>query len=129
MDRINSADGLFHEGNPSTGVKGTKVTADWLNALQEEVIGAGGNIDSYAVETTLDEENGIIFVSAGAPLHLPVYAAVSPKKRYTIKNIGAGVVPIDSLDGKTIDGQAAITLDNAGDRCTIVKDGANWQTI
>lgn len=38
MDRINTVDGLFHEGNPATGEKGTKVTADWLNALQETVI-------------------------------------------------------------------------------------------
>jgi hypothetical protein len=41
MDRIDTTDGLFHEGNPSSGIKGTKVTADWLNAIQEEIIGNG----------------------------------------------------------------------------------------
>lgn len=37
MQRILTADSLFQEGNPSTGTKGTKVTADWLNDMQEEV--------------------------------------------------------------------------------------------
>jgi len=37
MQRINSADNLFHEGNPSTGIKGTKVTDDFLNDVQEEI--------------------------------------------------------------------------------------------
>ncbi|WP_211104323.1 phage tail protein [Chromobacterium haemolyticum] len=31
---INSPDGLFHDGNPTTGELGTIVSADWLNSLQ-----------------------------------------------------------------------------------------------
>lgn len=38
MDRIESVDGLFHEGNSSIGQKGTKVTAAWLNSLQAEIV-------------------------------------------------------------------------------------------
>lgn len=38
MDRINTNDGLFAAGNPQTGVPGTIVTAEWLNAIQEEVV-------------------------------------------------------------------------------------------
>lgn len=37
MQRINSDDGLFHDGDPFNGVQGTMVTADWLNAQQEEL--------------------------------------------------------------------------------------------
>lgn len=37
MQRIQTVDELFHEGNPSTGTKGTKVTEDWLNNIQEEI--------------------------------------------------------------------------------------------
>jgi hypothetical protein len=33
MQRPNTTDGLFHDGNPLTGTKGTPITADWLNAL------------------------------------------------------------------------------------------------
>lgn len=129
MDRINSADGQFHDGDPSIGTKGTIVTAVWLNALQEEVIGGGGGPDTIAAETTLNEGHGLVFVQAGAPIHLPIYASVSAKKRYKIKNIDVNPVVINTIDGKSINGQASITLQNYGDSCEIAKDGANWQTI
>lgn len=32
--------GFFSEGNPSTGQKATVVSADWLNAVQEEIANA-----------------------------------------------------------------------------------------
>ncbi|GEM_PF-5646075 len=37
MLRIQSTDNLFHEGNPATGEKGTKVTDDFMNDVQEEI--------------------------------------------------------------------------------------------
>ena len=33
MQRPDTIDGLFHDGDPATGLKGTPVTAAWLNAL------------------------------------------------------------------------------------------------
>lgn len=39
MQRINTDDGRYHAGNPSTGTKGTIVTSDAMNALQEEMAG------------------------------------------------------------------------------------------
>lgn len=38
IDSDGSVNGLFSEGNPSLGVEGTKVTADWLNDIQEGLI-------------------------------------------------------------------------------------------
>lgn len=127
MERIDSPDGLFHEGNPAIGEKGTKVTAVWLNAAQEEIVGIGGNTITAAVETTLNELDGVVFVN-GAPIHLPTYGTVPARKRFTIKNIGATDVTINAADGKTIDGAASIFI-VFGEKITIVKDGANWQTI
>lgn len=132
MERINTADGLFHEGNPATGEKGTKVTAEWLNALQEEVIGMAAGIRTIAATATLLESDGIIFAdtSAGAmTIHLPTYANVGSTKRYIIKNGGVNSVTLDAAEGKTIDGELTLLLLAPGDRCTIVKDGVNWQTI
>jgi hypothetical protein len=37
MQRIDSNDGLFHDGDPFNGVSGTMVTADWLTSQQEEL--------------------------------------------------------------------------------------------
>lgn len=39
MRTINTADGQFHDGNQQTGELGTIVTADWLNAVQTELVG------------------------------------------------------------------------------------------
>ena len=39
MQRIGTSDGLFVNGNPAAGVLGTVCTAEWLNAVQEEISG------------------------------------------------------------------------------------------
>ncbi len=132
MERIDSPDGLFHEGNPAAGEKGTKVTAVWLNAIQELVLGAGGNIVTSAVETTLIESDGILFANPAEGVtvayHLPVYATVGAFKRYKLKNIGQGIAEFNAVDGKYIDDELILTL-APGDRAEVVKDEINWQTI
>ena len=49
MRRIETQNGLFFGGDPATNTKGTVVTDDWLNAIQEElaavVEGLGGTLD------------------------------------------------------------------------------------
>lgn len=40
MQRINTPDGQFHAGDPSSGVLGTIVTRDYMQSLQEEIAGA-----------------------------------------------------------------------------------------
>ncbi|MEX3688847.1 glycosyl hydrolase family 28-related protein [Paraburkholderia sp. BR14263] len=47
MQRVDSPDNRFHDGNPEEGVLGTFVMAAWLNALQEEVANA---IESTGVQ-------------------------------------------------------------------------------
>jgi hypothetical protein len=132
MQRINSVDGLFHEGNPAIGQKGTKVTSVFFNDIQEEVIALGGNILSSDIEVTLEEIHGICFANPpegdSVQYHLPDYDTVGPLKRFKIKNIGQGEAQLDAVDGKTIDGEATLSL-APGDRFELVKDGANWQTI
>ncbi|WP_260466820.1 hypothetical protein [Pandoraea apista] len=38
MQRINTLDGNFHAGDPSAGIKGTVVTAVFMQALQDELV-------------------------------------------------------------------------------------------
>ncbi|KJV25789.1 hypothetical protein VI06_18305 [Aquitalea magnusonii] len=38
MQKINTPDNLFHDGDPSTGALGTIVTAAWLNSMQGELV-------------------------------------------------------------------------------------------
>ncbi len=37
IDSDGNVANLFSEGNPSTGTPGTKISADWLTAVQEEI--------------------------------------------------------------------------------------------
>lgn len=57
MQRIQEVGGVFVGGDPSTNTKGTIVTADWLNAVQEELAGLvealGGTLDP--------EDNGQVY--------------------------------------------------------------------
>jgi hypothetical protein len=38
IDTSGNVDGKFHPGNPATGQQATLVGADWLNAIQEEIV-------------------------------------------------------------------------------------------
>lgn len=132
MIRPDTDDGLFTAGNPATGQKGTSITAEWLNALLEEVIGHGGDTITAALETTLTETNLILFANPPdgftISYHLPVYASVGALKRYKVKNIGQGLAQLDAIDAKLIDGESTMLM-VPGDRCELAKDGTNWQTI
>lgn len=129
IPRPPTTDGQFHDGDPATGTLGTIVSAAWLNAVMETAIGFGGDSIPIAAETTLDETVGRGFITNGAPVHLPVFATVSPLKEYRLKVIDGTPSVLNCADGKTVDGQASIPL-NPGDRVTVVKDPTgNWQTI
>lgn len=53
MQRVDNApDDLFENGDPSTGTAGTRVMAEWLNAVQEELANV---IEAYGL--TLDDED------------------------------------------------------------------------
>ncbi|MFC3716792.1 hypothetical protein ACFONC_11585 [Luteimonas soli] len=68
----------FTEGNPATGTPATEVTADWLNAIQEEIIsvlGAAGinmnkavNNQLLAAITTLIAGGGVAVTAAGVSI-------------------------------------------------------------
>lgn len=70
MQRIGTVDELFVEGNPASGTKGTKVTADWLNSLQEEIAGViegyGGVLDPLLTNQLFDVINAPILALANA---------------------------------------------------------------
>ncbi|WP_260468254.1 hypothetical protein [Pandoraea apista] len=44
MQRINTPDGNFHAGDPSAGIKGTVVTAVFMQALQDELVAVAESI-------------------------------------------------------------------------------------
>jgi len=64
MRRIGTDDGMFTDGNASAGVKGTLVTAAWLNAIQEEIAAA---IEGFGVELNSTENDQLYNVLSGIP--------------------------------------------------------------
>lgn len=134
MNRINTVTGLFAQGDPSTGTKGTIVTADWLNQVQESLMAFTGDSITVQAYHTLTEPEGIAFCDTTGgqfTLTLPAYGAVTASKRYVVKNIAAAGAPdliIAAAGGRTIDGEASISI-TAGEKITIIKDGNNWQSI
>lgn len=57
MQRIDSDNKLFTDGNPATGTVGTRVKADWLNAVQEEL----ANVIENAVLTLDPGDSGQVW--------------------------------------------------------------------
>lgn len=107
-----------------------KISISELLAVE---IGEGEPV-TLAVESTFDGAQGTLFLNPAegttVPFHLPVYGSVSAGKRFSIKNICQGLADatLDAGDGKTIDGEAIISI-MPGEKITVVKDGVNWQTI
>ncbi|WP_246189986.1 phage tail protein, partial [Pandoraea captiosa] len=57
MRRINTEDGRYHAGDPSKGTKGTIVTMDAMNALQEEI---AGFIESAGLELDATDDGQLL---------------------------------------------------------------------
>ncbi|SCZ28131.1 MULTISPECIES: gp53-like domain-containing protein [Burkholderia] len=126
MQRINSTDGFFHDGNPATGALGTFLAALWHNAVQEELIApitaAGLTLDPNnngqllaAILALIESKTGNYGLDTGAVnsyvtaltpavtayvngLQVKFRAAHSNTGQSTL-NAGAGVVPLLRDDG------------------------------
>ena len=100
MDRIESVDNLFHEGNPSTGTKGTKVTDSWLNGIQEEpatvIEAAGLALDGNDYTQLLKAI--LILASGGIGGNKVITNASSP---YSVK-VSDGILLVDCTDGPVV---------------------------
>jgi hypothetical protein len=85
---LGATPGFFTEGNPGLGQPATQVTADWLNAVQEELIAValmnGGALDK-AVRTQLRDA---ILAGVGLPLEALPFPTVATSD-HRIGAIGA----------------------------------------
>lgn len=85
MQRIGSVDSLFHEGNPAIGQKGTKVTALWLNELQEEVIAMQDEVRAIAGDYAVVASDRVLSVDAsGGDIDITLLAANNAAARRLI---------------------------------------------
>ncbi len=80
MERIGTADYLFHNGNPATGEAGTIVPDSWLNSVQEELAsaieGLGGVLDAGVRTQLLQRLLATCFLPPG--IFMPYAGAAAP---------------------------------------------------
>ena len=107
MQKINTPDQLFHDGDPSTGALGSIVTAAWLNAMQGELVSvieaAGIKLDAGKTDQ-LKLAIAKLVSDAAAPLrHGHAWADIS-KTPTTLAGYGIGdALPIRANLGGTVD--------------------------
>lgn len=102
---------------------------DFQTALFAEL--GMGTAAEITVETTLNNTHGRVRVNAPegttVAIHLPTYGSVSAYKRFSIKNVGLGLVTLDAIDGKLVESLANKEL-YPGDGILVAKDGNNWDS-
>lgn len=117
---------------------GSNVTITYANNDQTKRVditlaatgGPGGttrSINSISTPTTAGSTAGtdyVYLVSGTTTLTLPT--AVANTNLYTVKNVGTGVVTIDTTGGQTIDGNATITMATQFTSVDLISDTANW---
>lgn len=78
MHRIDSAGatvgGMWTEGNPSTGVPATEISADWMNAVQEEIVSVLAAADISLVKAN----NGQLLAAIIAIIDQRIAEALEP---------------------------------------------------
>lgn len=112
-------DNLFTEGNPSTGTPATQVTADFMNAIQEEI--------AHVIEEagiTLDKEDNeqlhaaiVALIAAGGAASVPD-ASTTVKGKVELATSGETITGTDAVRAVTPAGAAAAFVKKAGDTMT-----------
>ncbi|MDA8428473.1 MAG: hypothetical protein M0T70_04385 [Geobacteraceae bacterium] len=128
---VNTVDGLFHNGDPSTNTPGTVIDADWLNAVQMAIIAMGTVVKTVVATYPISNNDGVIFgdtSTAAFTITLPVSSGLSAGKRFSIKCIGDNLLSVVAADGKYIDDGLQVDMVR-GDKMTVCYDGTNWQAI
>ncbi|WP_152681637.1 hypothetical protein [Chromobacterium subtsugae] len=134
MKPINSADGLFHDGNPYSGELGTVVTSDWLNgaqsaiqATQQELLTViksnGQKTDPSRQDQLLQAMQNLAWGGAQRPTTLAGYGIADAMKAsdwgvqgYTTLQVGPGKAfasiqdAWDSLIGKVLQADVLIQV-------------------
>ncbi|RBJ76635.1 hypothetical protein C3L29_031795, partial [Pseudomonas sp. MWU12-2534b] len=103
MKLINSADGLFHDGNPYSGELGTVVTSDWLTgaqsaiqATQQELLTViksnGQKTDPSRQDQLLQAMQNLAWGGAQRPTTLAGYGIADGASKTDLKSAIDGVV-------------------------------------
>lgn len=126
--------GYFTEGNAGTGTPATDVSADWLNTVQEELVGvilaAGLTLDKSNPAQLLSAINTLISGGGSASVNFAAspYTALSSKRTIAVDTSG-GNVTVNLPAAAGVAGQEWAVVKTTSDANTATVDGNGSETI
>jgi len=123
MQRPDTPDGLFLDGNPNTGVKGTPITAEWLNALI--AVGAFLSGDTEPPAAELGGPNDYYLCKTSHKMYGPKDQETGWPGGYTSIIGPQGEIGATGETGNPYKAYATLALANA-DLANIPADGLVW---
>ena len=91
---------------------------------------ASKSINVVSVNTSAGSASSTDYVYlASGTINITLPTAVGNQNLYTIKNVGTGVITIDTTSSQTIDGSLTAPIRVQYLSLTIISDGANWNII
>jgi len=102
-----------------------------LSANRSWTISASGksiNIVSINTDAGSASSTDYVYLASGT-ISVTLPTAVGNQNLYTIKNVGTGVITINTLLSQTIDGSLTAPIKVQYLSLTIISDGANWNII
>jgi predicted transcriptional regulator len=113
---------ITYAANHATGYTDVTITSSGT--------GGGGitrEINNVAVPTAAGSTPGIDYVYlASGTLTITLPTAIGNTNLYTIKNVGSGIVTIDTTAGQTIDGDATVIMPVQFTSVDLISNGTNW---
>lgn len=136
MHRIDSsgatADNLFTNGDPTSGVQPTMVDADWLNAVQENIcqaIEAAGLVLAKGDGTQLADAI-LAFIASHVPApELATEEAAGISRRSTMDEALAGVATTPHITPVQLAAALAAALGGANTEEGFIGGGAMWPSV
>ena len=117
----------FNLPTASATNRGALSSTDWsiFNSKQ-----SGKSINTVSVNTSAGSASSTDYVYlASGTINITLPTAVGNQNLYTIKNVGTGVITIDTTSSQTIDGSLTAPIRVQYLSLTIISDGANWNII
>ena len=119
--------------SPATGLtiyNTTTNSIEFYNGSSWTITTASKSINVVSVNTSAGSASSTDYVYlASGTINITLPTAVGNQNLYTIKNVGTGVITVDTTSSETIDGSLTAPIRVQYLSLTLVSDGANWNII